>query len=437
MKEKTPPPAWSASATAATDYAPALAGHMNADVVVIGAGITGSSAALHLAQAGKSVIQLEAHEPGWGASGRAFGNVVPVSKHSEDDILETYGPRRGERINRALADGPRLVGTLINDCGMDALVKSDAWLLTAHSPQARARLCARAERLAAGGEDVAFIEEGETERLVGSAYYKAGMLDRRAIAIRPYAYTQGLARAARNAGVHQYWHSAVTAIEKDGAMWRVSSADGTVRAACVMICTNAYGGNVWPDLARAYIPVRGYSVISRPISDNLYESILPYNHFITDTRNLWSGIRKLPGNRLHLSTGGSALRADAKANFDEASSRLKDVFPHIGHVNWDGQSSGWIAITPKQLPKILRLADGVFTAFGYSGRGISFATLLGRELAKLPDDRSGNDLLLPVESMRPLPFHRLAPFVAAAWIQWYGLRDRFTLRRVHGTGRRP
>ena len=186
---------------------------------------------------------------------------------------------------------------------------------------------------------------------------------------------------------------------------------------------------MWPGLARTVVPVRGYTALSRPFADGALDHVLPQGHFLTDTRHLWSGIRKVPGNRLHVGTGGPPLGKSAHADLAGATRRVKMVFPKLAGVEWAEHWSGWVALTGNQLPKILRLDQGVWAALGYSGRGLSFATLLGRELAALPDRNAPDEAILPVEEMRPLPCHALTPFFAAAWIKLYDAMDRWAIRR--------
>ena len=154
-------------------------------------------------------------------------------------------------------------------------------------------------------------------------------------------------------------------------------------------------------LARTVVPVRGYTAVSRPLEDHALDRVLPQRHFLMDTRHLWSGIRKLPGNRLQLGVGGPPLGRSARADLAGATRRVKMVFPELGAVDWEESWSGWVALTGNQLPRILRLDHGVWAALGYSGRGLSFATLLGRELARLAGGSAPDEAILPVEEMRP------------------------------------
>ena len=430
VEEPCPLPSWDTSSPEPPAPATPLSEALRADAVVVGAGVTGSSTALHLARTGKRVVQIEAREPGWGASGRAYGNVVPVSKHGERGIERIYGPERGRRLNAALAAGPEMVRGLLEEFRIGALLHGGGWLLAAHTPRAEADLRRQASRPAASGFGPTYHDARETADMIGSPFYRGSLVDPRAFAVNALTCARGLARAARQAGVAQFCNSPATRIERSGAAgWRVSTPNGEVVADTVFVCTNAYTDALWPDLARTVVPVRGYTAVSRPFEDGVLDRVLPHGHFLTDTRHLWSGIRKVPGNRLHVGAGGPPLAKSAGADLAGATRRVKMVFPELDTIEWEEHWSGWVALTGNQLPRILRLDHGVWAALGYSGRGLSFATLLGRELSTLADGATSRETILPVEEMRPLPCHALAPFVAAACIKYYEVADRWSVWR--------
>ena len=403
----------------------ALLKAIQADAVVIGAGITGSTLAVHLSEAGKSVVQLEANVPGWGGSGRAFGSVVPCHKNSEEAIIRHYGEQRGTRLIDALAHGPALVSELLNRHNIDAAFAGGGWAFGAHSKPFYRKLQKRAEYWQARNADVEYLNASEFSQVIGSDYYRGGLIDRRALSVNPYAYAKGLFKTAHQLGAKQYTHTPAVNVEQKGhSTWRVTTPQGSVECENVYFCTNAYTKGVWPGLEKGFVRVRGFGATTAAIDPAQLADILPQNHFITDTRQLWSGIRKLPNGQIHLGVGGPAMGAKGKADLKVARQRLKEVYPVIGSVEWGESWSGWIAISTDQFPRILRLANGVWAAQGYNGRGIAMATLLGRELSFCQGDSEREDLILPVEKKIPwVPFHPFSPLGAAAMIGLYGIQD--------------
>jgi len=153
----------------------------------------------------------------------------------------------------------------------------------------------------------------------GSDDYDTALLDRRALSINLLAYAQGLFRAAQ-LGAKQFNQSAVINIAKAGtAQWRVSTSKGAVTTENVFICTNAYTDSLWPGLAKAYIPIRGFQATTDTIDESILRNILPENHVLTDTRHLWSGIRKVGNGKLQLSVCGPALGTNGSADLATAS----------------------------------------------------------------------------------------------------------------------
>ena len=407
----------------------ALAGDARADVAVIGAGFTGLAAALHLAQTGTGVAVLEARTIGWGASGRAFGQVVPYLQHDHSRILAYYGPERGQRIIDAVAAGPSLVFDLINQHSITADAVRTGLLFAAHTKAGRAGLEARTSYWQSRNAPVAMLDRPATAAAIGSGMYATASLDQRGGHLNPYAYAIGLARAAARHGARFYPHTPVRGLRRDGNAWLITTPAGRMRADAVVIATNAYGADLWPGLQRSFVAMRGHALVSTPLSNNLRRDILPGGQPLTDTRRLFSGVRLLPGGELHVSLDGPAFGAESTPFIATAEARIAQLYPQLGKLNWQEIWSGWIAITPDHLPRVHELAPGVFAGLGYSGRGIAAATMMGREIALRLHGTAEADLAFPLSPLRRIPLHGLARLPAAALLRWYRWRDARDLSR--------
>lgn len=409
------------------DARPRLSGPQECDALVIGGGYTGSSTALHLAEQGKQVVLLEAKEIGWGASGRSFGQIVPSAKQSEGHILKTFGMEQGQGVIDLLADGPRLVFDLVHRFGIDCDDFRSGMIVGAHSRKAAAAMKARQADLSSQGLPVEFLEGTAAADLIGSDYYPACLLDRRAGALNPQAYVRGLAAAAQTAGAQVFCDSAVTALAKTAAGWKADTAEGSISAPTLVLAVNAYAGppftDHWPKLARALIPMRAYQLISEPLSENVSRTVLPQRQSMIDSRHLFSGIRLLNDGRLQVGVDGPAFSAKGQPRADLASRRILETFPQIQDLRWAEAWPGWVAVTNNLYPRLHQLEPGVWCAYGYSGRGIAFGTLMGREIARniLRDPEAPPRY--PVTPLKPLFGHAFAPIYVSGLLALYRRMD--------------
>lgn len=409
---------------AAADPGVPLAGDTSFDVAVIGGGYTGLSAALHLAEAGSRVGVLEARSIGWGASGRAFGQLVPYLKHDHAGVLAHYGPERGQRIVDAIAAGPEFVFDLIgrHQIACDAI--QTGLLFGGHSTAGQRSLERRARYWQRQGAPVELLDAQAAAKAIGSsAYYYGALLDRRGGHINPLAYARGLARAAVRVGASIHNRSPVTSLKRESGRWLVTTPTGTVSAGAVVIATNAYTGELWPGLRQSFIAMRGHGLVSRPLSDNARSTILPGGQPLTDTRHLFSGMRMLPGGNLHVSLDGPFLGKEGPPFLRQAEARVASLLPHLGPVEWQESWSGWIAVTRDQYPRVHELAPGLFAGFGYSGRGIVAATMIGRDIARRLQGAADSNLVFPLTPLAPMRGHRFATIPLRALIRGYRFLD--------------
>jgi glycine/D-amino acid oxidase-like deaminating enzyme len=190
---------WADTANAAPDR-PALAGKGTADCVVIGAGFTGLSAALHAAEAGQDVVLLDAQTPGWGASGRNGGQVNPGLKYGPMDLARKFGDDLGARMTQLSGRGGDMVFDLIAKHGITCDASREGWIRAAHTRKALCELQAVASEWRGIGEPVDDLDAAEIAHLLGTDAYVGGIIDRRGGNIHPLNYALGLADAAERAG---------------------------------------------------------------------------------------------------------------------------------------------------------------------------------------------------------------------------------------------
>jgi glycine/D-amino acid oxidase-like deaminating enzyme len=400
-----------------------LAGEHRTDVAIVGAGLTGLSAALHLAEAGVAVTVLESRDVGWGASGRAFGQVVPYLKHDHDAVLRHYGPDRGSRIVDAIAGGPDMVAGLIERLGIACDLRRSGLIFAAHAPAGARTLATRAAYWQRRGAPVELLDAAATRAAIGSAAYATALLDHRGVHLNPLAYTRGLAAAAVARGARIATGARVQSLDRTGGHWRLALADHSVHADAVILATNGYSDALWPGLAASIVPLRGHGIVSAPLGDNLRRTILPGGQALTDTRRLFSGVRLLSDGRLHASIDGPVSGPEAPPDMAKLDARIARLFPQLGRVSWEESWSGFIAMTRDHFPRVHKLAPGLFAGLGYSGRGIAAATLIGAELARRVRGAPDSHLVFPATRLRAIPLRRFAALPVATVLAWSRLRD--------------
>lgn len=397
---------------------------VRADMVVVGAGITGLSAALHAASAGASVVVLEANEIAWGASGRNFGQVVPYLRHEPDHTIAVLGPENGRRMVEAARGGAELVFSLIDQHRIECEARRGGLVFAAHTPQALDKLKRRHAFWQGMGQAPELLDDRRVADLIGGGTYWGGLLEHRGGTINALSYTRGLAHAAIAAGVTVHCRSRVTGLKRERNGWVATAAGGSVTGETVMLCTNAYTDGLCRSLARTIVPLRAYQLLSRPISENLRASILPKANALTDTRRLMSGIRRHSDGRLHASGPVSPFGPEQKPDIGSVTRRLLKCFPQLGSLEWEKSWSGWVAMIPGEYPRMIDIAPGVIAGVGYSGRGLALATIMGRELARRTGGAKPDDLAFSPSAPRALPFPTIIRVLVKGLSETYRLRDR-------------
>lgn len=401
---------WEASAPPAPATAP-LQAHATADVAIVGAGFTGTSAALHAAQAGARVVVLEAQDIGFGASGRNVG-LVNAGMWVMPSVLEqTLGPVHGSRLLRLLGDGPATVFELVRRHGIACEAAHNGTLHCAVGARGLAEVQERARQWRARGADVTLCDAQRTRALTGTGAYAGSLLDRRAGTVQPLAYVRGLARAALAAGARLHTHTRVTAARDLGDGWELATAGGhTVRARWVVMATDAYtaADGLWGGLRTEQVRLPYFNLATAPLPAHLAASILPGRQGAWDTRQVLSSLRLDAANRLVFGSVGALRGTGARIHADWGRRALARLFPQLAGIGFEHAWDGTIGMTADALPRLHGLDRHVVSFSGFNGRGIAPGTVLGRELARLVTGQCGpGDLPLPATPLVPASWRAL------------------------------
>jgi glycine/D-amino acid oxidase-like deaminating enzyme len=422
-----PPSIWAATAPPRTPTAP-LQESIEADVAIIGGGFSGLSTALHLARRGRRAFVLEGAAVGWGASGRNNGQVIPTLSAVEPDaIVQRFGAA-GERLVHLIRDSAAITFDLIREEGIACEAEQSGWFQPAHSP-GRIRLSQkRVEAWRRHGAPAEFLDGDQTRELIGSDAWYGGMLNPTGGHINPLALARGLASVCEAKGVTIYENSPVSAYERKGDTWILTTPQGVVRASAVVLATQAYtdvlSRTLAPRIARTIVPILSWQVATEPLGDNLRARIVPGRQAVSDTRADLRFLRYDARNRLI--TGGALISSNNAESKLQAlvGARMAETFPELGAPRLTHIWSGNIAITPDRWPKFHKLGPNMWNWIGCNGRGVALAIATGREIAAAIDGVSLDDLALPLTEPMPIAFHAIGRQIAPYVLAWYRRKDR-------------
>jgi len=410
----------------ATPDAPPLDGIRSADVLIIGAGITGLSAALHLAQAGTSVCVLDGGDIGWGASGRNGGQVNPGLKLPPSAVIKRFGSSVGSRLVQAAWSAPDLVFDLIKTHQLACDARRGGTVRAAPSTAQIPALLALTAECEALGRSVAWLDAPQICGLSGTTY-AAGMIDHCGGQLNPLAYTLELGRVAATYGAALHTHSHVGALRREGGRWRAETATGAVLADHVVFATNGYTDGLWDRLRRSIVPVFSAIVATEPLDATVCETILSEGSVLYEVGHITTYYRVDSHGRLLF--GGRSGLADASGPdaFPGLKARAVQMWPMLAGCSFTHGWNGQVAITTDDLPHWHEPMPGVFAALGYNGRGIAMATLMGRELARRIEGAGRDTLLLPPTPISAIPLHAAWKLGASIKLLEGQIRDRFHL----------
>jgi gamma-glutamylputrescine oxidase len=412
---------YAATAPAAPSH-PQLQGETRADLLVVGAGCTGLSTALHAAERGLSVVVLEGGRVGWGASGRNGGQVIPGLRRGPVELVRLYGVERARALLGLAFQARSLVEDLIERHAIACDFKATGHLLGAVKTSDARWMEAEADCLATTFDypHAEFLSAAEAGQWVDTPYHGA-LIDRRGGHLNPLNYTLGLAEAAVAAGARIFEHSPARALAEGGGV-TVSTPRAVVRASHAVLAGDALLEGVSPRLEASIMPVANYVVATAPLPDA--SALIPSDAAVSDTRFVVNYYRLTPDGRL-LFGGGERYSRSAPADIAGfVRPYMEAVFPQLRGVAIDHAWGGLVSITRTRMPHVGRSGNVLF-AHGYSGMGAILSTLAGKLLVEaLEGETARFDLFADVA---PPPFPGGAAMrgpLHVLGMLWYALRDR-------------
>ncbi len=401
---------------------PKLEGNRRASVVVVGAGITGLSTALHLAEKGTEVVVLEAQEPGWGASGRNGGQVNPGLKLDPDVVERDHGVDLGSRMNALAGSAPAFVFELIQRHAIRCEARRNGTLRAAIRPGQAEKIRVTLDQWARRGAPVEFFDGLAIARATGTHRYVGGMFDARGGDLNPLSFARGLCRAALAHGAVIYGRSAALGIDREGQSWKIQTEAGTVTAPHVVLATNGYTDELWSRLRRTVVPVFGAMASTAPLPAEIASRVMPSRSVLYESGPVTVYYRVDGAGRLLIGGRGPMREISTTSALPHLLAYARRLWPELARVEWSHAWGGRLAMTKDQYPHIHEPATGVLACLGYNGRGVAIATAMGAQLARRILTPAA-DIDMPITNLKTIGLHALWPLAVRAVIARGRLSD--------------
>jgi gamma-glutamylputrescine oxidase len=367
---------------------PALAGRVEVDVCVIGGGIAGCSAALHLAERGYRVVLLEENRIGWGASGRSGAQAIYGVAAPQSKVKGLVGADAARIVWEVTVEALALIRELIArhriDCDW-----ADGHMLTAIKPRHDADIRSELEELRDEYQyrSVRYMPHDEVRSVLATDRYVSALYDSQSGHLHPLNYTLGLAAAAERAGVRIFEGTRAidftnTANSATGGTAQVRAANGEIRSSHVVLCGNVYLGNTAGALASKIMAVATYIVATEPLGAERARALIANNAAVSDMNWVLDYFRLSADHRLLF---GGRVNYSGLSSFDAPTAtraRMLGVFPQLSDVRIDYAWGGDVDITLNRAPHFGRLAPNVYFLQGFSGHGIALTGIAGKLVAE-------------------------------------------------------
>ncbi len=398
------------------------------DVVVVGGGFTGTSAALKLAKGGANVALLEAETIGWGASSRNGGQALSCLHHTLTELIAKHGQARAREMFLASARAAETVARIVAEESIECDFARNGNIEAASKPRHFDRLKEEQETLARVVEyEVRLVPPEEAASELGTEIYCGMLVNERSAGLQPAKFVQGLALAADRAGADIHEKARVIGIERNVSRnvngFTVSTERGKLSAKEVLLASNAWTSQIVPRFRGRIFPAESFVIATEPLPDELAHRLIPNRRVVYDTRNMVAYYTLSRENRMVWGGEGTATGFSAKQNIALLRRGMQRVFPALEHVAIDYYWGGTMGLTFDQNAHAGQV-DGMWFSMCYVGHGVSLGTYLGEQMA---------NAILGLESFNPfegLHIPRVPFYKGKAWFvnlgkTWYQLLDWF------------
>lgn len=396
------------------------------DVAVVGGGLTGVVAALHLARRGATVHLFEQDTVGFGASGRNGGMATTGLSIGIRDAVAKLGFDRAASLSRAYREAVDLIEELVTEEGIDCNFARPGKLILASKPTHVQGFEKTAELLNVRlGLETQVIPKSELRHEIGSDAFHGGMVDSKSASLHVGKYIRGLGEAAERAGVTIHEKAPVQRLTRLGSGHVLDTPRGRIQADQVLLATGAYTGRPFRWHQVRIAPVGSFIIATEPLGASVCDDLLPTRRVASDSKNLLNYFRITPDHRLLF--GGRARFAMSNPQSDEKSGKLlRDamvhVFPQLVGARIDYCWGGLVDMTLDRMVKAGQ-HDGVYYSMGYAGHGVQMATYMGRQMAEYMSGVTEANIWRDFE-FRRIPGHFGPPWFLPFAGAYYKFKDR-------------
>lgn len=421
---------WAATAQPAP-VLQSLHGERQCDVVIIGAGYTGLSAAYHIAQSGREPVIVEANTLAWGASGRNGGVVSPKFRVGFPTLMSRFGRDTALHLYHTGHAAVDSLVEMVETLGITgANLHMGGHIAAAHNPYALAGLEATANwiKRETGSASSVMVSAEQVREMTGAAIFSGGLLTPGAGGIHPLNYARGIARHLVDRGVKLFTESPAKRVNHHNGRVVVHTPTGAVSARHVIYATNGYSDQtrLTHTLHQRLIPFRSAIIATEPLPPHVLATLMPGGQVCGDTKRMLRWFRVV-GDRLIFGGRGAFGKHDSQSAFDDLRRSMVVVFPVLEDVPIAYSWSGLVAMTLDYLPHAGQLDKRSYYAIGYNGGGVAMSTWMGKQLAAMTAGEKVQLGLLAGDGFDRIPLHAFrAPGVrlAAGWQQFLDVIGR-------------